>query len=147
MSSAAQVWSVLQQFQLLILLLLLAIYIPADLFYYFSGLDFTMFNLNFVPTIEIPGIKKFIAIFNFDTNLEGMKAIEAESGSAFVNNYSWVLSILGFITLNIVYSIYFKKYQRPKGTKVYKFQKGIKRLLEYNIYVRTIVESLEMLLI
>lgn len=56
MSSPQGAFSIVNQFQLLILIPLAGTYLPEDVIAFITGMDFTMFSFDFIPFEDIPMI-------------------------------------------------------------------------------------------
>lgn len=65
MASPQGGWSMVNQFQILMLMPLTDAYMPPDIILFLTGLDFTMFTLGFMNISKIPGIKYFFNLFDF----------------------------------------------------------------------------------
>lgn len=101
MASPIGMWSILNQFQMLLLLLLTRAFIPDKIREYLLGMDFTLMNFNFIPLNEVPMISipyNWIEYEQYDTNLQD---IGVENGSTAANNLSFIVMIMMFITLHI----------------------------------------------
>ena len=101
MASPIGMWSIVNQFQMLLLLLLTRAFIPDKIREYLLGMDFTLMNFNFIPLNEVPMISipyDWIEYEQYDTNLQD---IGVENGSTAANNLSFILMIMMFITLHI----------------------------------------------
>ena len=101
MASPIGMWSIVNQFQMLLLLLLTKAFIPDKIREYLLGMDFTLMNFNFIPLNEVPMISipyDWIEYEQYDTNLQD---IGVENGSTAANNLSFIVMIMMFITLHI----------------------------------------------
>ena len=101
MTSPIGMWSIVNQFQMLLLLLLSRAFIPDKIREYLLGMDFTLMNFNFIPLNEVPMISipyDWIEYEQYDTNLQD---IGVENGSTAANNLSFIVMIMMFITLHI----------------------------------------------
>lgn len=101
MASPIGMWSIVNQFQMLLLLLLTRAFIPDKIREYLLGMDFTLMNFNFIPLNEVPMISipyDWIEYEQYDTNLQD---IGVENGSTAANNLSFIVMIMMFITLHI----------------------------------------------
>ena len=101
MTSPIGMWSIVNQFQMLLLLLLTRAFIPDKIREYLLGMDFTLMNFNFIPLNEVPMISipyDWIEYEQYDTNLQD---IGVENGSTAANNLSFIVMIMMFITLHI----------------------------------------------
>ena len=101
MASPIGMWSIVNQFQMLLLLLLTRAFIPDKIREYLLGMDFTLMNFNFIPLNEVPMISipyDWIEYEQYDTNLQD---IGVENGSTAANNLSFIVMIMMFIILHI----------------------------------------------
>ena len=101
LSTPQGVWITMNQFQLILLLLLTNSHIPQSVVDYLSGLKATTCSLNFVPFKDIPGIKTIINWLDFGLENNDLKHFGLLSGSTFVNNFSlvWVVSLIAVVHL------------------------------------------------
>ena len=54
MASPVGIWSIINQFQMLMLLILTGAFIPTTVKEYLSGMNFVLLNFDFIPFIDVP---------------------------------------------------------------------------------------------
>jgi hypothetical protein len=96
MSSPQGSWSMINQFQIFILLPMLGAYMPFEVINFITGMGFTLFSFDFIPYKEIPGIKHTIQFLDYDQTDEYLDEVGIESGSSLINHISLIL-IFGLI--------------------------------------------------
>lgn len=104
-SNPTAVWSLMNQLQLLILLLLVDTYIPDDVQGFIQGQDFAMFSFDFIPSTKIPYIKIPTDWMEFEQSNEVLKDLGVASRSTFNNSFSLILVIIGIIALHVFIKI------------------------------------------
>jgi hypothetical protein len=87
-SSPMGVWSLFNQFQLIIILSLLKTYIPLDVNEYIQQQDFALLDFSFIPFDRIPYLYYPTECFNFKQTDEKLFNIGFEWRSSFNNLYS-----------------------------------------------------------
>lgn len=90
MSSPQGAFSMVNQFQLLILLPMLGTYIPNDIIQLLTGMSFTIFSFSFIPFGDIPFIEVILHAFEYDQDDFYFTDIGLRSGSCFVNHISLI---------------------------------------------------------
>ena len=94
LTSPIGVWSIINLFQVLILLILSGAFIPLTVKQYLLGMDFVLFNFDFIPVNKIPFIDALYEWMNFKQQNQNLRDIEVEYGSTFINNISFVFLLL-----------------------------------------------------
>lgn len=91
-SSGARIWMMVNQYQLMLSMLLIDIYIPDNVRFYLTDFKFTALSFDFL-NFDLPGMKfidmELESYFNATQPFEGMKDLGYESGS-------FISSELGF---------------------------------------------------
>ncbi|CAI2365377.1 unnamed protein product [Moneuplotes crassus] len=108
-------WSLLNQLQMLLLLMLIDEYTPSDINEFLEGTAFVMFNFNFIPTADIPFIDIPIDWLDFGEPGEKIQNLGIESFSTFVNNFSLICAFILVTALHIVLKVipWFKNKNHP----------------------------------
>ena len=104
-SSPVSMWFIINQFQMLMLLLLTRAYMPKRVRQYLTDMNAVLFNFNFIPVYRIPMIYDFYLYIKFDHNYDDLKDIGVESGSTVVNNISTVIILILFTIIHIVIAL------------------------------------------
>lgn len=66
LASPQSAFSMVNQFQLILLIPLITKYLPTDILLFILGMDFTMLSFDFIPIADIPFVNGFISKFDFD---------------------------------------------------------------------------------
>jgi hypothetical protein len=98
MSSPQGAFSMLNQFQMFILLPMIGAYIPESIIKIITGMSFAMFSFSFIPVEKIPLITDIFNFIDYDQSDDYFDRIGLTSGSAFLNHISLFL-ILGVLIL------------------------------------------------
>jgi len=93
-SPPVSLWFILNQLQMTILVLLIDDFTPDDINEYLEGLGFVMFNFNFIPFKQLPGLNLPTDWMDFAQPNEKIEALGLESGSTLVNNISLISTFL-----------------------------------------------------
>ena len=96
MSSPIGVWSIVNQFQMLMLMILTGAFIPETVRQYLAGMDFVSFNFDFIPFIEVPLISDLYLWMKFEQTNDDFEDIGLDDGSTVVNNISFLVILLIF---------------------------------------------------
>ena len=101
LSSPISMWSIVNLFQMLMLLILTGAFIPTTVKEYLSGMDFVFLNFDFIPFIDVPLISDLYTWMKFGQKNENLKNIGVDSGSTAVNNISFLAIILILAIMHI----------------------------------------------
>ena len=115
MSSPVGIWSIINQFQMLMLLILTGAFIPETVRQYLSGMDFVSLNFDFIPFIEVPLISDLYLWMKFDQTNDNLEDIGLDDGSTVVNNISFLVILLIFITLHLPIALIYTKTRSKTG--------------------------------
>lgn len=85
-SSSAGFFSLINQFQMYMLLPLLGAFIHDSVISFFTGMDFALFKLNFIPFKKIWGLGRLMNYLSIEQDDKYFNEIGFESKSSFVNN-------------------------------------------------------------
>ena len=86
MTSPAGIWSIINLFQMLMLLILTGAFIPETVRQYLIGMNFTLLSFNFVPLHKIPFISDFYSKMDIEQQNNDLKDIGIEYASTIANN-------------------------------------------------------------
>ena len=95
------IWSILNQFQMIMLLIFTGAFIPEAVREYLLGVDFVLFNFKFLSLLEVPFISDLHDWMKFDQQNQNLKDIDIDYGSAAINNIAFVVILIIFIFLHI----------------------------------------------
>jgi hypothetical protein len=101
MSSPQGAFSMINQFQLFILLPMIGTYIPESVIKVITGMSFVMFSFSFIPFDEIPMINTLFNVFDYDQSDDYFDTIGLTSGSAFLNHISLLIIIAALVMLHL----------------------------------------------
>ena len=143
LSTPQGLWITMNQFQLILLLLLTNSHIPKSIVDYLSGLKATTWSMNFIPFKDIPGIKWVIDSLDHDLENKSLDYFGIFSGSTFANNLSLIWVILIILVLHLLYLLIFKslKGKFKHKEKWVKLLDWFYQLFTFTIYLRFILEA------
>jgi hypothetical protein len=98
MASPQGTFSMLNLFQLYILLPMIGPYIPPRVVDFITGMSFTMFSFSFIPFEKVPLITTIFNFIDYDQSDDYFDNIGLTSGSAFLNHIA-LLIIIGVMIL------------------------------------------------
>jgi hypothetical protein len=101
MSSPHGAFSMINQFQLFILLPMIGIYISESVIKVITGMSIAMFSFSFIPFDKIPMINTLFNVFDYDQSDDYFDNIGLTSGSAFLNHISLLIIIAAFVMLHL----------------------------------------------
>ena len=105
MSSLVGVWSMINHFQMLLLLLITGAFIPRIVRQYLAGMNFVLNICGFVPSHKVPLIANLFSWMKFEQYNEDLHDIGVEDGSTVVNNLSSLIILLFLIILQLFFAI------------------------------------------
>ena len=91
-------WSLIQQLQITMAILIIDSYTPDDVNFYLKGTSFALLNFKFIPTTKLPGVKTPLDSLKLKQPIRKLELLGYESRSTLFNNISFVL-ILGLVAL------------------------------------------------
>lgn len=133
----------MNQFQLILLLLLTNAYIPKGVINYLVGLKATTCSFNFIPFKDIPGLNSAVGWMDSKIIQDELDYFGIFSGSSFVNNFS-VLCIM--VILALFHLLFTGFYLLLKSKKPDLWAKAF-QLFNATIYIRLFMMSNQFLLL
>jgi len=106
LSSSQSIWSMINQFQLLMTLPLVGWYISPEVIEYLQEFQFAILNFSFIPFREVGFIDDYIGNYKGlqQTNLN-FETVGLESGSTLVNHFGAFLMILFIILMHLIFTL------------------------------------------
>ena len=148
-SAPTGLWITMNQFQLIMLLLLTKSNIPNSIASYLSGLKVTTWSLNFIPFKDIPGFDKMVNGIDFRLTYVELKYFGIKSGSTFANNFSLICIVLILIAIHCLFLLIYRLLIHKVKSK----KKWVKCLdityqfFAFSLYIRVVFEANVFLLI
>ena len=149
LSSPQGLWITMNQFQLILLLLLTKSNIPKSIVDYLSGLKATTWSFNFIPFKDIPGLNALLNYLDFQLPDKELESFGIFSGSTLPNNFSlvWIMLIFawfhgGFLMIS--------RLIRDKLNKTKKCRRWLEKTYQFfafSLYLRILLEANQFLLI
>jgi hypothetical protein len=142
MSSPQSAFSMINQFQLYILLPMIGVYMPSKVVTYITGMSFTMFSFSFIPFEKIPLSSSIFDFFDYTQNEDYYDSIGLQSKSCLLNH----LPLLAMMTVvGIMHLSYLPWYKASKHLQEGSWMRWacgkLFRLLTFTIYIRMILEA------
>ncbi|CAI2379909.1 unnamed protein product [Moneuplotes crassus] len=141
-SSASGMFSMVNSFQLLILLPLIPQYFSEKVINFLSGMSFTMFSFDFIDLNEIPFVEYLTSWISLPQTDDYLDTLGLGSGSSIINFLPLIIVLLllgaAHTLLAIAYGFNKKKKKRSKVRKV------LTKFFVYftfNIYIRNFIEG------
>ena len=143
MSNLQGIWITMNQFQLILLLLLTNSNIPKAIINYLTGMKATTCSLNFIPFKDLPGFSYLVGWFDYSINNQSLNYFGVFSGSTFVNIFALIWAVILIGVAHIWYLCLFKRLltwceERPTCIK---YLNKVYQLLTFTIYIRLILEA------
>ena len=145
-SSPVGLWSVINLFQMLMLLILTGAFIPETVRQYMSGMDFVFLNFDFIPFIKIYPISDLFLWMKFGQNNGNLKDVGVDDGSTLINNIAFLIILLIFIFLHIPLALVNIKTRSNHG-KCSKVIKIACKVMTFTVYIRLIMENYQYMLL
>ena len=153
-SSMASLWSMINQVQMFLLLILTRAYIPDDVQSAITGWSFALNPGDYIPFHKLHLIGSFISNFDFELNNPQLESIGLKSESTIYNINSSVLTLLIVIILHVFIFIFSKLIfmccKRNTWCLVRLFRILISKclsMLTFSYYIRFFLELNQILLI
>ena len=142
-SAPTGLWITMNQFQLIMLLLLTKSNIPRSIVSYLSGLKATTCSFNFIPFKDIPGIGKMANDLDFGLPDKDLSYFGIISGSTFTNNFSLICIILIFVAIHSIYLLIHKLLKRKVMSKKkwVKWMEKTYQFFGFSFYIRVMFEA------
>ena len=148
LSSPQGLWITMNQFQLILLLLLTKSNIPNSIVSYLSGLKATTCSFNFIPFKNIPGLNKLVDILDFSLPNKNLDYFGIFSGSTFANNFSLICFLMIFIVIHSVFLVINKNIQhRTNWNMCSKWMKISYQFFTFTFYIRIFLEASQFLML
>jgi hypothetical protein len=142
MSSPQGAFSIINQFQLFILLPLIGAYLPFTVINSITGMSIAMFSFSFIPFDEIPMINTLFNVFDYDQSDDYFDTIGLTSGSAFLNHVALLIIIGIFVMLHFSILPWYKASRKSKDNRCIKwFMEKLFNTMTFCLYVRLILEA------
>ena len=141
-SAPTGLWISMNQFQLIMLLLLTKSNIPKSIVSYLSGLKVTTWSFNFIPFKDIPGINKIVSGFESKLTNNKLRYFGIFSGSTFANNFSLICIILISVAIHSLFLLIHKLLKHfVKSKKCVSCLEKTYQFFAFSLYVRIILEA------
>ena len=143
MTSPSCIWVVLGKYQALALLLLTGAYFPKPVIDFMSGFSFAMFSFGFMPVLSTPTASPIKEWLDFDLDNEYLAAMGLTSGSAFISNFGWLLTIFELICLHLAFLLLSKwlKSKLSLYPRLAKINEWVYKFFTFSVYIRMLLEA------
>ena len=142
MSSPVGIFSMINQFQMLLLIIISGVYLSDGVKATITGMGYSMLNFDFLQFERIDMFGKFINFITFDQTNESLTEIGITSGNSFVNVFKLMLLTITIIMIHILLIPVISKWRNcKKESKYNKFGNKLYYFLTFALYVRLILQS------
>ena len=100
-SNPTVIWAILNQLQMLVLILLVDDFLPTDIQSYMQGVEFALFDFDFLPVVEIDFVDTSIDWIDFDQPNPTLEMLGFESRSTAINTISIFLVVLCIVAAHV----------------------------------------------
>jgi hypothetical protein len=133
------------------LLILTGAFIDPDIQDYLAGTTFSSFSFDFIPVVKIPYYNYPARILHFNQDIYELNMLGMTSGSALINNYSLLSTLILLIVLNLLFLCVPRCRKKEEETKKYKCirltRRNIKRMLRFTLLIRFIIEGYQFIVL
>ena len=141
MSSPQGAFSMINQFQMLILIPMIGSYIPNDVVVFITGMDFALLSFDFIPFEKIPLIGYIFEIFAYSQRFDYFSDIGLRSGSAFINQLKLMSIIFLTFLIHLCWvPLFIISNKMNSGIFKWIIDKLFK-IMTFSIYIRCILEA------
>lgn len=139
-SSSQSVWSLINQFQLFLLLNLIGANLHQHVKDYLVGMEFSTFSFSFLSFDSINFIDEFYNYFACEEEDEDYVLVGIEYTCTFINHLQFFLILLGTLCMHVIVIMLYKKYKLNKNlagrtvNRTYKY-------FTFTVYVRMLLEA------
>ncbi|CAI2383810.1 unnamed protein product [Moneuplotes crassus] len=141
-TSSQNIWALLNQYQLFIMIPFLIVKLPDDFRKTLEALQFSFLNMDFLNSRTYPGISTVIDQIDYKNPCGEFRDSEYESGSAFVNCLDIAMSFFCIILLNLAVQLLIEVLCKSKTSdlqaKTYRY---FMSLFYFRFYLRFLLES------
>ncbi|CAI2368117.1 unnamed protein product [Moneuplotes crassus] len=150
MSSLTGIWSLVNQFQLFLLLILTRTPLPGEINYIIADNDFMSFDMSFLPVAKLPYISEFEGWVMQEQDDVYLHRIGIKSKTSIYTNLNLVITFLAIVSVYpfvMLLKCCVKEIGYRKKISCNNFGRGILELFNFSIFIRIIVEGFQLLLI
>ena len=141
-TSLQGVFSVINQFQLFILLPMIGAYFPPKIIDLITGMNFSLFSFSFIPIKQIPFVNQVIRELDYDQGVDYYDEIGLTSGSALMNHLELLIFIIVIILLHVaMLPCYFASRRLSTSNWVRRSLTATYNTMTLSAYVRILIQS------
>ena len=142
LSSLHSIWSMINQYQLYLILPLVGWYMDQSVINYINDFQFLTFNLSFIPISDLGIFTKMYNFLTFPQANASLMSLGLNSGSTLINYLSVVMLTLLFIIFHLLFLLLNKLVTpRLRSDKMKNAMLAIFYLFTFRIYLRVIWET------
>lgn len=141
-SSTQSMWSLFNQYQLIMMFPFMRSYLTAQFQYFIQGFDFAMFDFEFLDFMNDPYVSENAMIIGYDQPDKLYAEHGLESGSYIVNQFQFFRVIIYLMMIHGGYMILYTtlKCKHKKGI-LKRLNRVLLNLFHYNIYIKILLEG------
>ncbi|CAI2386163.1 unnamed protein product [Moneuplotes crassus] len=140
-SSSQNMWAMLNQYQLFMMIPFLRADLPLEFRRIIKAIQTSILNINILNTRSLPGFQSIIEQLDYENPYAEFRNNEYESGSAFVNCFDLVVTLVGSVILGLCVHLALKLIcTHRKNNSQSKFYDYVLSLLYFKLYLRYFLE-------
>ena len=149
LSTPQGLWMTMDQFQLILLLLLANANIPQIVVDYLSGMKDTTWSFNFIPFKDIPGMSQLLNSVDFYLENRDLKYFGLFSGNFLINNFSFIFIILIITIIQPLFlTIHWLWMMKVRvDSRRYRIWNKLYQLFVFSIFIRLFMETSQFMMI
>mmetsp|Transcript_21943 Transcript_21943/g.19491 ORF Transcript_21943/g.19491 Transcript_21943/m.19491 type:complete len:209 (+) Transcript_21943:931-1557(+) len=154
LSSITAIWSLVNQFQLFLLLILTRTPMAGDAKGMLTGNAFASFDFSFIPIKSglqsTPGMNIFFKWIEIDQDNFYLKTIGIESASAIINNIGVITSLCILFGMNFVFQCFISKkinFEKTKKCSINTIFVKFYDFFNFMVYIRLMLEGYQLVLV
>jgi hypothetical protein len=142
MSTPQSMWSLVNQFQLILTLQLVGWYLSPEIVAYIQGFDFSSFSFSFIKYQELLNLEFFYDFIDTPLDREDFEQVDFESGSTLANNFSLLINIFWVLLLHMIFlGVKFIVLKTTENEKVKNLMNWLTNFFMFAIYIRILLEA------
>ena len=142
-TNSQSIFSMLNQIQLIVLIPMIGAFVPLDVIQIITGLNFSLFNFDFINWSSFTSSQSFISRISYDQPDTYLQLLSIDDGSAIINIYSSIGVSLIIPLFHLLFCILYWFWINVDNTN--KCKKIVSKFLEwvcFGWYIRYIMEDI-----
>ena len=141
-SSPQSIWSIVNQFQLLMMFQLLGWYISPDVLSYINNFQYASFSFSFIPYYSVPIVGDVRDFFSTTQPNSSLENVELSYGSTIANFFSLFINLFWIFVIHGLFLLIKKWFlSKVKHAIISKILNAIGSIFLWAIYIRMFLEA------